>query len=128
LDQIEKDIIIPFGEPRIHFAIVCSSASCPKLQSAAYTPDSLDTQLDRATRDFLNDSDKNYYDPDANRLNLSKIFDWFDKDFVAAAGSVPAYVGPYLDDPAERKAVSTGSPSVRFLRYDWSLNGSFNGR
>ncbi len=127
LDEIEKKIIIPYGEPRIHFAIVCSSASCPKLQSAAYTAAELDGQLDSAAREFLNDRSKNYYDSDAGRLYLSKIFDWFEDDFTAAAGSVPAYVAAYLEDPAEREAVGSGSPSVRYLRYDWSLNGSFSG-
>jgi hypothetical protein len=31
LYDLEHEIIIPFGEPRIHFAIVCASASCPKI-------------------------------------------------------------------------------------------------
>ncbi|MDQ7090409.1 MAG: DUF547 domain-containing protein [Methylococcales bacterium] len=31
LDDIENKIIRPMGEPRIHFAIVCASVSCPDL-------------------------------------------------------------------------------------------------
>lgn len=37
LYDLERKVIIPMGEPRIHFAINCASQSCPKLLSRAYT-------------------------------------------------------------------------------------------
>ncbi|MEC4680369.1 MAG: DUF547 domain-containing protein, partial [Nitrospirota bacterium] len=40
LYDLERKILIPaFQEPRIHFAIVCASQSCPQLQSWAYAPE-----------------------------------------------------------------------------------------
>ena len=36
LNQIEHDILRKMDEPRIHFAIVCASESCPKLQNKAF--------------------------------------------------------------------------------------------
>ncbi|MDX2438829.1 MAG: DUF547 domain-containing protein, partial [Acidobacteriota bacterium] len=36
LHAYEHQKILPLGEPRIHFAIVCASASCPELRSEAY--------------------------------------------------------------------------------------------
>ena len=50
LYDLERDIIIPFNEPRIHFAIVCASQSCPALQSEAYLPDDLYQRLEDASR------------------------------------------------------------------------------
>ena len=44
LHQLEHEWIRPLGEPRIHFAIVCASASCPILQNQAYTLENLDAQ------------------------------------------------------------------------------------
>ncbi len=42
LYNLERKILIPaFREPRIHFAIVCASQSCPKLQSWAYRPEAI---------------------------------------------------------------------------------------
>jgi hypothetical protein len=47
LDEIENKILRPMGEPRIHFAIVCASVSCPDLRSSPYTASDLNTQLNR---------------------------------------------------------------------------------
>ena len=38
LNDIEHEILRKMNEPRIHFAIVCASISCPKLQNEAFTP------------------------------------------------------------------------------------------
>ncbi|MDQ6973432.1 MAG: DUF547 domain-containing protein, partial [Mariprofundaceae bacterium] len=35
LNNIENNILRPMGEPRIHFAIVCASVSCPDLRAEA---------------------------------------------------------------------------------------------
>ena len=36
LDEIEHERLRPLGDPRIHFAIVCASLSCPDLRTSAY--------------------------------------------------------------------------------------------
>lgn len=105
-----------FKEPRIHFALVCASRSCPPLRPEAYREADLERQLDDQARVFLNDSTKNRYDAATRTLYLSSIFDWFHEDFEASAGSVPAYVSRYLE-------VAPGpGAGVEFLEYDWSLN------
>ncbi|MGB4974959.1 MAG: DUF547 domain-containing protein, partial [Cyclobacteriaceae bacterium] len=40
-----------YNDPRIHFAVVCASKSCPKLINEAYVSSKLDEQLDQAGRD-----------------------------------------------------------------------------
>ena len=62
LNALENKLIRRLGEPRIHFAIVCASISCPPLRSEAYTAVRLDEQLDDNARRFLNDSSKNRFD------------------------------------------------------------------
>ncbi|MGH8557393.1 MAG: DUF547 domain-containing protein [Methylococcales bacterium] len=52
LGQIEHKILRPMGEPRIHFAIVCASVSCPNLYNQPYTAARLNTQLDEQVRGF----------------------------------------------------------------------------
>ena len=44
LNTIEHEILRPMGDPRIHFAIVCASKSCPKLLNYAYESETLDQQ------------------------------------------------------------------------------------
>ena len=123
LYDLERRILIPFQEPRIHFAIVCASQSCPKLQPWAYLGDRLDEQLDHVTRAFVNDSSRNRFDRERRIVYLSKIFDWFGDDFAAQAGSVQRFVARHIDDPALAKEVASVPYAVEFLEYDWSLNG-----
>ena len=59
LNDIEHKILREMNEPRIHFAIVCASVSCPKLQNTAFTASNLDAQLTNATKEFLADTSKN---------------------------------------------------------------------
>jgi len=123
LHAFEKEHIRTLEEPRIHFAIVCASASCPPLRSEAYLPQTLDKQLDDNARRFLNDSAKNRYDLNANAANVSKIFKWFAEDFEAAAGTVQRYIASFIDDEEVAAALHEDRFKLRYLKYDWSLNG-----
>ena len=124
LYDLERDVLIPMNEPRIHFAIVCASMSCPLLISEAYTAEKLDQQLETNAREFINDERKNRFDRQAKVAHLSKIFDWFDKDFEKHSGSVLRYVAQYVDDPELAAALERGDYRVKHLPYDWSLNGT----
>lgn len=123
LQTIEDEILrTELAEPRIHFAIVCASRSCPALASAAYTADTLDAQLDAAARGFLADSTKNRWDPTTRTFELSAIFQWFKVDFEKAAGSVIAFVGRYVE-PSVAAGIREPGVETRILPYDWTLNG-----
>lgn len=134
LDQIEHDILRPrFGEPRVHAAIVCASASCPELRAGAFTAARLEEQLDEQFRRFVTDPRRNRFDLARGTAGLSRIFEWFGEDFAAteappalrrSAGKhagVLAFVAPYLP-AAERDALLSGRLRVDFLPYDWALN------
>ena len=112
-----------FREPRVHFAIVCASVSCPKLQSWIYEGAALDRQLDEAAREFINDATRNRFDRTHRIARLSKIFDWFEEDFAAAAGSVSAFMARYVDDPELATDLKRPGYRIEYLDYDWSLNG-----
>ena len=128
LHAYEHQVILPLAEPRIHFAIVCASASCPELRNEAYVPARLGLQLDEAARRFVNDPSKNTFDPGAGRARVSKIFKWFEDDFEAAAGSVSSYLALFIADEATAEALRDGQLKIRHLSYDWSLNGTFTPR
>lgn len=117
-------------DPRVHFAVVCASTSCPDLRGEAYRAERVDDQLDEQTRRFLADPDKGLrYDRDANALWLSSIFKWYAGDFTGgstavaffARGGLVEWVLPFL--PRELAAeIERREPRVRYLDYDWSLN------
>ena len=122
-DLERKVLIAQFHEPRVHFAIVCASMSCPKLQSWVYEPDQLEYQLDRVARDFINDPTRNRFDRRQKVAALSMIFKWFDDDFTRAAGSVLAYITRYVNDPELVQDLLRSEYRIEYLDYDWSLNG-----
>lgn len=124
LYDLERDIIVPFGEPRTHFAIVCASRSCPPLRSEAFDAARLDTQLDDQARKFLNNRALNRYDDEQEVAYLSKIFDWYEGEFVSSTGSVQKFIAPYVEDPSIRPDLAAMRYRVKHLEYDWSLNGS----
>lgn len=124
LDAIENEVIRKrFAEPRIHFALVCAAVSCPPLRAEAYVADRLDEQLDDQARAFLRDP-KRGFRRGAGKVYLSKLFDWYRKDFEKGGATVVDFVLPFLADEDRRwvKANRDGL-AVEFLPYDWSLNG-----
>ena len=123
LDTIENDILRKeFADARLHAAIVCASLSCPELAARAYRAADLETQLDQAMRGFLADPGRNRWDPATRTLHLSSIFKWFDEDFKKSGGSVLAFVRRYAP-PAVQAGIAAGETEIRYLDYDWALNG-----
>lgn len=125
LYDLERAILIKrFREPRIHFAIVCASRSCPKLRAEAYVANHLHEQLDDQARDFINDMQKNQFDKGRRTARLSKIFSWFDHEFIAYSGSLVDYVRRYVTDPDLQQDLDPKHYDVEFMKYDWRLNGT----
>jgi len=124
LFDLERKVIIPLGEPRIHFAINCASASCPKLIPEAYTEEHLENQLEQVTKSFINDSAKNSFNPKTKIALVSKIFDWFKDDFNNHSGSVQKYLAQYVSDTSIASDLREGKYKVVYKKYDWSLNGT----
>jgi hypothetical protein len=113
LEDIEHQILRKMDEPRIHFAIVCASISCPKLQNEAFQASKIDTQLTKATKEFLADTNRNNISKYS--LELSKIFQWFSKDFKQN-GSLIDFLNQYADIEISDKA------KIKFKDYNWNLN------
>lgn len=127
LDEIEGRARAE-GDPRVHFAVVCASTSCPDLRFEPYRAVELDRQLEEQTRDFLADRAKGLRLA-GGELWLSSIFKWYAGDFTGgstvvaffARSKIVDWVLPHLpDDLAEQ--IRTADPSVKYLDYDWSLN------
>ncbi len=124
LYDLERHVLIEqFQEPLIHFAIVCASTSCPRLQPWSYEPDQLNMQLDRVAREFINDPTRNRFDRKKKVASLSMIFKWFEDDFTKAAGSVVSYITRYVNDPDLVQDLMQSDYRIEYLEYDWSLNG-----
>ncbi|MED5377903.1 MAG: DUF547 domain-containing protein [Acidobacteriota bacterium] len=132
LDEIEHDILRPtFNEPLLHFAINCAAVSCPPLRNEPYRADTLKTQLADSTRKTL--AKTNWLRLHDDTLYLTAILDWFGEDFVSHFGQTVganraerdrAFLGLVATyGPREIASLAhTGTPKIRFLKYDWTLN------
>ena len=126
LDSIEKSKVRSFGDPRIHFALNCMSASCPPLRAEAYEGAKLDAQLhDQSVRAL--DDPRIAKQKDAETVALNAILaDFWKGDFVTYAketlnkpdgtplDAAKALAGP--DSPVQPATKYVG------MSYDWSLN------
>ena len=122
LDDIEHGMLRPdFGEPRIHFALVCAARSCPPLRREPYLPEKIDSQLNDQARLFLNDPSKNRIDADGRVVHLSAIFKWFREDFGTNEHAIVSFTARYWPE-ATRPALAKDPFKVHYLDYDWQLN------
>ena len=122
LNQMEHEVLRKMGEPRIHFAIVCASRSCPRLLSEAYTADKLDEQLTTNTKVFFAKADNFRYDAARQQFHLSSILKWFGDDFGNGQAAQLRTVAPYLPTRQAYDAAVANAVSVSYLEYDWGLN------
>ncbi len=120
-DDIEHEILRKqIKDPRIHFAIICASSSCPPLPRFAYTEENVQMKLEEETRKYINSDRGTRPDFAENTLYLSKLFDWFAGDFESKSGSVLDFLKPYLNEKA--LAFLERDPKIAYIHYDWSLN------
>ena len=121
LDHIEHDILRPeFKDPRVHFAINCAAVSCPPIANFPFDGNHLDEQLDAQAKAFINTPKSNYIKGDI--LWVSRIFKWFGEDFNY---KIYDFVLSYAQGDFKRQlAAKKEQINVKYLDYDWSLNGS----
>lgn len=122
LDDIEHKILRKeFNDPRIHFAIVCASLSCPDLAVGPFTAKNLGEQLDIATRKFLKNKTKGIkLDRKKNILYISKIFNWFEDDFIVYK-NVLSFIKKYAPQDVI-KHLKKHDVKIEYFHYEWSLN------
>jgi hypothetical protein len=108
-------------DPRIHSAVVCASRGCPPLRREAYVEGRLDEQLDDNTRAWLANPQWNEFIPARNIANVSKIFDWYRKDFEINGGSVQSFLAKYAPPGND---FLRQRPQFRYKDYHWGLNST----
>lgn len=116
LHKLENEHIRGEGDPRVHFALNCMAASCPRLPRKPFYAITLDQDLDRLTREFFAEPRNLHVDHENQVIRVSEILDFFTEDFLAVAPTLIAYVNRYtaVEIPSEY--------DVEFIEYDWRVN------
>ncbi len=119
LDEIEKNIIFKqFNDARVHFALNCAAIGCPPLNKSAFTGDLLNEQLDEAVKNAL--AQELWLKITDTEISVSKIFEWYKKDFAKYAGSIREFIAKYRE--SEKEAILDPNRKLKYLDYDWKLN------
>ena len=136
LDQIEQNILSGFHDPRIPLALGRGAIGSGRLRSEAYVPDILDRQLTAAADECVNRSQCVEIDRPQDKVRVSSIFSWREKDFVAVYAdrapetfgarspierAVVAFVGPRLL-ASERELLARNEFKMEYIPFDWTLN------
>jgi len=115
-----KGLCLEDLDPRIHFALVCGSRSCAPIDF--YEADSVEGQLDRAAAHFINSSEIIIL-PEQNKVFLSQIFNWYERDFGGKA-QILNFLLKYLRSNEKFHFLEKNIDNIRveYLFYDWNLN------
>lgn len=127
LNDIEHKFLRPMGDPRIHFVLVCASASCPNLAQEAFTAENLEALLERRTIAFNTSPKGVTVEESAGRpqLRVSAIYDWYQKDFLLGYDDIPSFIARHSDEKTSAFIKKNAKRlKVKQLPYDWSLNDS----
>lgn len=136
LDQIEKEILPAFKEPRVYLALGRGAIGSGRLRSEAYTGDRLERQLAAVQSEFVSDQEMLRVDRLANTVSVTPILSWREPEFVSAYD--PGATGTFAQrSPIERALIAFVLPNllplekdmfqknqfkVEFLEFDWRLN------
>lgn len=121
LDPIEHEWLRPVHKDyRIHAAVNCASMSCPPLRHEAFIAAKLDAQLDDQMKAWLEDTARNQISSKTKLFKLSKIFDWYKKDFEEWGGGAVNVISKHMTKPLPREIAS--QIKIEYLDYNWDLN------
>jgi hypothetical protein len=136
LDQIEKEVLPAFDDPRVFLALGRGSVGGGRLVSAVYTGDKLDQQLQNVSAECVTRQECARVDVVGGTVAVTPIFSWRQAEFIKASGeremadypgrsplerAILALLAPHLL-PRERMALATNTFTVSFQPYDWRLN------
>jgi hypothetical protein len=136
LDQIEQTVLPGFNDPRLYLALGRGAMGSGRLRSEAFNAADLERQLTDVAHECLSRTECVHIDRGANKMSVSSIFSWREKEFSAAyADKAPATYASR--SPIERAVLALLEPKLlttekevlekntfqmAYIPFDWSLN------
>jgi hypothetical protein len=136
LDQIEREILPPFHDPRVYFALGRGAVGSGRLRSEAFVPARIEEQLSEVAAECVSRSQCVQVDAAAEKVSASPIFSWRETEFAAAYAdkapaalasrtpierAVIAFVFPKLLN-AEKDVIAKNTFQLVYRPFDWTLN------
>lgn len=136
LDTIEKDILAPFGDPRVFLALGRGAYGGGRLRSEALDGPTLEQTLDAVVQEAAIRDQVVRLDTTDGVLSVTPIFSWREAVFVSAYAdkapavyaqrsplerAVVALIEPHVPTP-ERLFLQANTFTMQFHSFDWRLN------
>jgi hypothetical protein len=133
LEEMQKNILELYGDPRILFALSYAAKGTAPLRNEPYNAPMLEQQLDNQVRRFLGRRTGFYIDK--STVYLSPIFDWHSDLFIEYYGTDVRYrshnekARAMFNFIEQFKGISwsrileSDKFRLKFDRFDWQLNG-----
>ncbi len=115
LYSFENEKVRKLGDPRVHVALNCMSAGCPRLPREPFRAATLEAQLEREAKKFYNEERNVRLDEKTKTMHVSEILRFFTADFLAVSPSLVDYVNRY------RTVKVPKDYAVAFIPYDWTV-------
>jgi len=129
--RLESAVVV--WDPRIHFALVRGSRSCPPYR--LYTGDNVDLELNNATAEFCSQhirvSSTGLPDPAKpfaglkRQIVLPALFEWYTEDFGSTGDQCVKWAAQFLPKARQREvmeAIESDNYDIRYTPFDWTLN------
>ena len=97
LNEVEKKLLLPMGDARVHFALNCASLSCPPLSKNVFRATSLDKHLDELSYEFVNSGRDTSFDKENGHVYTSEIIKWYRADFIKSFQTQIEFFAKYID-------------------------------
>jgi Protein of unknown function, DUF547 len=136
LDQIEQTVLPEFKDPRVYLALGRGAVGSGRLRSEAFSGAQIDQQLTEVANECVARPECVHLDRDNNKMNISAIFSWREKEFVPTfADKAPAafssrspveravlgFIQPKLLQ-TEKDFLEKNAFQVVYMPFDWNLN------
>lgn len=105
-----------FFDPAVHFTLVSAANGGAPLLNTAYLPTTVDEQIKHQATLVINSKDYFLINKDLKLIELSKIFEWYKKDFAVNYFNEIDFINLFLDKKVDNKL------TVATYEFDWSLN------
>lgn len=140
LDDVEKQVLPAFDDPRMYFALGRGSIGGGRLRSEAFTGKRLEQQLATVAAECVTRNECFRYDPNSDRIEISPIFGWRESAFTKAwpgdatlfgqrSGLERAVLHMVLPHvlPSEARGLRRNTFTLVYSEYDWRLNDLTDG-
>jgi hypothetical protein len=134
-DLREIDLIGVYHDEKIYLALSVAAKGGPQLMREAFTGAKVEGQLFLLTRKFVTDPAYVDVTPGRKKIQISRIFKWYAKDFKLNFGmpeprdefskdenAVLSFLAYYLEDETKAAYLQEAKYKIEYPAFDWSLN------